>query len=202
VGVGDIMVEKMGVGMEGEERLTELEKYSLEFKKRGEERKARVKQGVAVFLAGNFCRSEPLTLVTGEGRNVLFKGVPLFLYESIPLDLWEGGWMEYRNAERVFFDLLKDRFREALRSLEKLLVRGIAEFPSLFSDFRGEPIRFAFIPSHSKESFIIAVKCDSNGTCYAWSELYINFKDYTLNENEEWRLVDCVGIKEVGEIKI
>lgn len=132
----------------------------------------------------------------------LVKARCIFLYSAGPIDEWTG-WEELYRAPIIFYDEEMRQGKESARSkiltLESLLINGLTKFNDLSAEKRGEPLHFCEVevenlpgcyPSTVKK-FVVGIKMDNNGTCYAFSELPNLNGIIPHEQGDKWELVDA-----------
>ncbi len=136
----------------------------------------------------------------------------IWLYESGPLDYF-GGWDQFCCASHIFYEeekkgiyLQQDyppveedrRAMGKILSLEQLLIEGLLHFASeyLLQKHRTDNLKYCVVDLHEekefgvKRFFVICLKMDNNGTCYAFSRSE-KIAKLIPNDSCEWQLHDA-----------
>ncbi len=136
-------------------------------------------------------------------------GEMIYLYETSPLDYWEN-WKNLAHASHHFYheeinsieDPLGDA-KQKLFHLERTLIYGLIYFADVFKQaFRMDGIKYCLVDEVAEEKeiretrsvFVLALKMDNNGTCYAISHSRRIGKWIPHDFGDNWELDDAYKI--------
>lgn len=121
------------------------------------------------------------------GRVVCDKKPAIFLYQSGPIDFYQG-WEKLNSAN--------------CNAAERLLIAGLTHFPSyLIDNYRGESAHFVLVadcdgPFEISPALVVCVKAQNDGIMNAFSTSPHIKKRIPHDFGYDWELVDASYLKE------